>query len=83
MLEAIRDFYYATGRRVGMKPAGGISKSKLAIRYLVMVRETLGQAWLRPQYFRFGASRLANDLLMQLVKQETGSYQSADYFSEG
>ncbi len=81
MLEAIRDFYYATGRRVGMKPAGGISKAKLAVHYLVMLRETLGADWMTPDLFRFGASRLANDVLMQIVKQQTGVYQSADYFS--
>lgn len=82
MLEAIRDFYYDTGIMVGMKPAGGISKSKLALHYLVMVKETLGDAWLSNEWFRFGASRLANDVLMQIVKEETGYYQSADYFSK-
>ena len=81
MLEAIKDHYYATGKMVGMKPAGGIANSKLALHYLVMVKETLGAAWLSPEWFRFGASRLANDILMQLVKQETGVYQSLDYFS--
>lgn len=81
MLEAIRDFYYDTGKMVGMKPAGGIRDSKTAIRYLVMVRETLGQAWLTNQWFRFGASSLANDLLRQIMKEETGIYQSKDYFS--
>ncbi|MEM6640819.1 MAG: deoxyribose-phosphate aldolase [Pseudomonadota bacterium] len=81
MLEAIRDFEEKTGRQVGMKPAGGISKSKLALQYLVMVKETLGNRWLTPEWFRFGASSLANDVLMQLAKQETGAYQSADYFS--
>ena len=81
MLEAIRDHYYETGIRVGMKPAGGISKAKLAIQYLVMLRETLGSAWLTPELFRYGASSLANDVLMQLVKQQTGVYSSADYFS--
>ena len=82
MLQAIRDYYYATGRMVGMKPAGGIAKAKLALHYLVMLRETLGQAWLTPAWFRFGASSLANDLLMQLEKQRTGIYQSGDYFSK-
>ncbi len=82
MLEAIRDHHRATGRMVGMKPAGGISKSKQSIQYLVMVRETLGDAWLDPAWFRFGASSLANDILMQLVKLESGVYQSADYFSK-
>lgn len=81
MLEAIRDFYYETDRMVGMKPAGGIRKAKQAIQYLVLVRETLGEDWLTPDYFRFGASSLANDLLMQIVKQQTGVYQSGDYFS--
>ncbi|MFT5496122.1 MAG: deoxyribose-phosphate aldolase [Kiritimatiellia bacterium] len=81
MLHAIRDFYYATGTMIGMKPAGGISNSKLAIHYLVMLRETLGQAWMNSTWFRFGASTLANDVLMQLVKQQTGTYQSLDYFS--
>ncbi|NNM01858.1 MAG: deoxyribose-phosphate aldolase [Gammaproteobacteria bacterium] len=82
MLQAIRDYFRETGRMVGMKPAGGISKAKLAVHYLVMLRETLGQAWLSPEWFRFGASSLANDVLMQLVKQETGVYQSPDYFSQ-
>ena len=81
MLQAIRDYYYETGRAVGIKPAGGISKAKLAIQYLVMLRETLGQQWLTPGRFRFGASSLANDILMQIQKQATGVYQSGDYFS--
>lgn len=81
MLEAIRDFYYNTGKMIGMKPAGGISKAKLALHYLVMLNETLGEAWMNNQWFRFGASSLANDVLMQLVKEKTGLYQSADYFS--
>ncbi len=81
MLEAIRDFYYKTDRMLGMKPAGGISKAKQAIQYLVLVKETLGNKWLTPNYFRFGASSLANDLLMQIIKQQTGVYQSKDYFS--
>jgi len=82
MLQAIRDHYAATGVRVGMKPAGGIAKAKLAVQYLVMLRETLGQDWLTPDLFRFGASSLANDVLMQLQKQRTGAYQSADYYSK-
>lgn len=82
MLEAIRDFYYRTGRKIGMKPAGGISNAKLAIQYLVMLRETLGEGWMSNEYFRFGASSLANDVLMQIVKQDTGIYQSPDYFSK-
>ncbi|MDR0801419.1 deoxyribose-phosphate aldolase [Fluviicola sp.] len=81
MLCAIRDFYRKTGVKVGMKPAGGISSSKLALHNLVMVRETLGNEWLNNEWFRFGASSLANDVLMQLVKQQTGHYQSTDYFS--
>ena len=82
MLQAIRDYYYETGRMVGMKPAGGISTAKLAVHYLVMLSETLGSAWMTPEWFRFGASSLANDVLMQLQKQATGVYQSADYFSK-
>ena len=82
MLQAIRDFYHETGRMIGMKPAGGISTAKLAVHYLVALRETLGSAWMTPELFRFGASSLANDVLMQLQKQATGIYQSADYFSK-
>lgn len=82
MLECIRDYYYRTGIKIGMKPAGGIATAKLALQYLVMVRETLGQDWLNADMFRFGASSLANDLLMQILKQITGVYQSADYFSK-
>ena len=81
MLEAIRDFYYKTGKRIAMKPAGGISKSKLALHYLVMLNEVLGEEWMNNQWFRFGASSLANDILMQLMKQKTGVYQSGNYFS--
>ena len=81
MLEAIREFYYDTGKMIGMKPAGGISKSKLALHYLVMLKETLGDAWMNNEWFRFGASSLANDVLMQIVKLETGVYQAANYFS--
>ena len=81
MLEAIRDHYFKTGEMVGMKPAGGISKAKLALQYLIMVQETLGDVWLDNHWFRFGASSLANDVLMQIVKQNTGAYQSPDYFS--
>lgn len=82
MLEAIRDFYYATGKKIGMKPAGGISTAKVALQYLVMLRETLGQDWLTPDLYRIGASRLANDILMQLAKESSGAYQSLDYFSK-
>lgn len=81
MLEAIRDFYYKTGKKIAMKPAGGISKSKLALYYLVLLNEILGEEWMNNEWFRFGASSLANDILMQLEKQRTGVYQSADYFS--
>jgi deoxyribose-phosphate aldolase len=81
MLEAIRDFYYETGKMIAMKPAGGISKSKLALHYLVMLKEVLGEAWMNNEWYRFGASSLANDLLMQIVKEKTGVYQSKDYFS--
>ena len=81
MLEAIRDFYYKTGKKIAMKPAGGISKAKQALHYLVMVQETLGTGWMTNEWFRFGASSLANDVLMQLEKQRTGVYQSANYFS--
>lgn len=82
MLEAIKDHYLKTGKMVGMKPAGGISDAKTALHYLVMLQETLGNDWMSNEWFRFGASRLANDILMQLKKQETGIYQSADYFSK-
>ena len=82
MLEAIRDFYLKTNKKVGMKPVGGISDAKTAIRYLIMVKETLGKDWLTPDLFRFGASSLANDILMQIKKQKSGAYQSADYFSK-
>ena len=82
MLEAIKDYYYKTGTMVGMKPAGGISNAKLALQYLLLVKETLGIKWLDNHWFRFGASSLANDLLMQIMKQITGSYQSANYFSK-
>ena len=81
MLEAIRDYYYSTGKMIGMKPAGGISKSKLALHYLVMLNEVLGEDWMNNHWFRFGASSLANDVLMQLVKEKTGVYQSGDYFA--
>tara|TARA_Y100000590_G_scaffold76474_1_gene84597 strand:- start:405 stop:1304 length:900 start_codon:yes stop_codon:yes gene_type:complete len=81
MLEAIRDFETKTGKQIGMKPAGGIGTAKQAIQYLVMVKETLGEDWLSPDLFRFGASSLASDVLMQIVKQSTGQYQSKNYFS--
>jgi deoxyribose-phosphate aldolase len=81
MLEAIRDVYEETGRRVGMKPAGGIRSSKNAIQYLVQVHETLGPDWLTPDLYRIGASSLLNDMLMQIRKERTGAYQSKDYFT--
>jgi deoxyribose-phosphate aldolase len=81
MLMAIKDHFDQTGKMVGMKPAGGISTAKLALHNLVMVNEILGSAWLSNEWFRFGASSLANDILMQLMKAETGTYQSSDYFS--
>ncbi len=81
MLMAIKDYFDKTGIMIGMKPAGGISTSKLALHNLVMVKEVLGDAWLNNEWFRFGASSLANDVLMQIIKSETGIYQSSDYFS--
>ena len=81
MLEAIRDYFYETGIRIGMKPAGGIRTAKQALAYLVMVKETLGDDWLTPDLFRFGASTLVNDVLMQIVKTVDGNYQGSDYFS--
>ncbi len=81
MLEAIRDYHHATGRMVGMKPAGGISNAKLALSYLVVLYETLGMDWMTPDLFRLGASTLLNDILMQLRKEKTGAYQSGDYFT--
>ena len=82
MLNAIKDYYKKTGIKVGMKPAGGISTAKIALQYLVMLNETLGDEWMNKDLFRFGASSLANDVLMQLEKQESGIYQSVDYFSK-
>ena len=81
MLMAIKDYYDQTGIMIGMKPAGGISTAKLALHNLVMVKEILGNQWLTNEWFRFGASSLANDVLMQLMKTESGLYQSPDYFS--
>jgi deoxyribose-phosphate aldolase len=81
MLEAIRDYFFTTGIRIGMKPAGGIRTAKQSLAYLVMVKETLGDDWLTPDLFRIGASTLLNDVLMQIVKTVEGQYQSADYFS--
>jgi deoxyribose-phosphate aldolase len=79
MLEAVRDFRVATGRQVGVKPAGGIRTSKDAIKYLVTVNETVGEDWLDPDWFRFGASTLLNDLLMQRIRMATGRYAGPDY----
>jgi deoxyribose-phosphate aldolase len=79
MLEAVRDFRSATGRQVGVKPAGGIRTTKDAIKYLVIVNETAGEDWLDPDWFRFGASTLLNDLLMQRTKMATGRYSGPDY----
>jgi deoxyribose-phosphate aldolase len=81
MLEAIRDVYDETGRRVGMKPAGGIRQAKQAVQYLVQLHETLGLEWLTPDLYRLGASTLLNDVLMQIRKEKTGKYQSPDYFT--
>ena len=81
MLEAVRDFRDATGQMIGVKPAGGIRTSKDAIKYLVMVNEIAGPDWLDPDWFRFGASTLLNDLLMQRTKMTTGRYSGPDYFT--
>ncbi|MES2512769.1 MAG: deoxyribose-phosphate aldolase [Bacteroidota bacterium] len=81
MLDAIKDYYFKTGIQVGMKPAGGISTAKSALQYLVMLHETLGNAWLDNKWFRFGASSLANDLILQLEKEAKGVYFSKDYIS--
>jgi deoxyribose-phosphate aldolase len=81
MLEAVRDFRDATGRQIGVKPAGGIRTTKDAIRYLVLVNETVGDDWLEPEWFRIGASSLLNDLLMQRQKSTTGRYSGPDYFT--
>ncbi len=81
MLEAIRDFHAQTGRAVGMKPAGGIRTSREAIAYLTILYETLGPDWMTPDRFRFGASTLLNDVLMQIRKERTGRYSGSDYFT--
>jgi deoxyribose-phosphate aldolase len=81
MLEAIRDVYEETGRRVGVKAAGGIRQAKQAVQYLVQLHETLGPEWLTPDLYRLGASTLLNDVLMQIRKERTGKYQSPDYFT--
>jgi deoxyribose-phosphate aldolase len=81
MLEAIRDYFFETGIRIGMKPAGGIRTAKQSLAYLAMLKETLGDDWLTPDLFRFGASTLLNDVLMQIARSRDGAYQGADYFS--
>jgi deoxyribose-phosphate aldolase len=81
MLEAVRDVHAETGKKVGVKPAGGIRHAKQAVQYLVLVNETLGPEWLTPDLFRFGASSLLNDVLLQIRKEKTGRYQSPDYFT--
>jgi len=82
MLDAIKDYYLKTGKMIGMKPAGGISTAKIALQYLVMLNEVLGEKWMNNSCFRIGASSVLNDILMQLVKAETGMYQSPNYFSK-
>jgi len=82
MLEAVRDHYLRTGVRIGVKPAGGIRTAKQAIHYLVMVKETVGEAWLSPRLFRFGASALLNDLLRQLARMRRGMYMNEDDFGD-
>ncbi len=81
MLEAIREHFLETGEQIGMKPAGGIRDAKLALHYLVLVAETLGKAWMSPEWFRFGASSLVNDLLRQIARRGDGHYQSPRRFS--
>jgi deoxyribose-phosphate aldolase len=81
MMEAAREFFHETGRRVGVKVAGGIRQSKQAIQYLALVYETLGPEWMTPDLFRIGASTLLNDVLMQIDKERTGRYQSPDYYT--
>jgi deoxyribose-phosphate aldolase len=81
MMEAARDFHGDTGRQVGIKVAGGVRKAKDAIRYLVVLHETLGPDWMTPDRFRIGASSLLNDVLMQIQKERTGRYQGPDYFT--
>jgi deoxyribose-phosphate aldolase len=82
MLEAVRDYRIATGRQVGVKPAGGIRTAKDAIKHLVLVNEITGEDWLSPRWFRFGASSLLNDLLMQRTRLKTGRYSGPDYFTQ-
>ena len=82
MLEAVRDFRAATGRQIGVKPAGGIKTTKDAMKHLVLVNETAGPDWLSPDWFRFGASSLLNDLLLQRQKLATGAYSGPDYITD-
>ena len=81
MLQAIKDYHTKTGIMIGMKPAGGISTAKASLQYLVMLYETLGSAWMSNEWFRFGASSLANDIILQLAKEQKGVYYSKDYIS--
>jgi deoxyribose-phosphate aldolase len=81
MLEAVRDWYDLTKQRIGVKPAGGIRTAKDALKYLVVVKETAGDEWLNPDLFRFGASSLLNDVLMQRKKLVSGNYSGSDYVS--
>ena len=83
LVETVRDHYLATGKRIGVKPAGGIRTAKEALQYLVMVKETAGDDWLTPDLFRFGASSLLLDVEMQIARMEEGRYQSAEYFAKG
>lgn len=83
LVEAVRDHYLATGKRVGVKPAGGIRRAKEALQYLVMVKETAGDDWLTPELFRFGASSLLLDVEMQLARMAEGRYQNPEYFAKG
>jgi deoxyribose-phosphate aldolase len=82
MIEAIRDFFLDTAIPIGMKPAGGIRTAKQALQYLIAIKETLGDAWLTPKRYRFGASSLLNDLLRQIERERTGAYQAPYSFSE-
>ncbi|HEY5228798.1 MAG TPA: deoxyribose-phosphate aldolase [Opitutaceae bacterium] len=82
MIEAIRDYFLDTGIAIGMKPAGGIKTAKQSLQFLIAVKETLGDAWLTPKRYRFGASSLLNDLLRQFEKEKTGAYQAPYYFSD-
>jgi deoxyribose-phosphate aldolase len=81
MMEAARDFFHETGRRVGVKVAGGVRQAKQAVQFLVLLYETLGADWMTPELFRIGASTLLNDVLMQIQKERSGAYQSPDYFT--